>query len=351
MFLKSVMPVHSVLIKNNNLPYHWGVLLPGLHKGLQPGSRQGCPPTAMDSSRKLFRKGVKVWNVGREVVNTVAFHIIQYAAASGRPCSEPSERTFYVKCCCFLPLSLFRLCWVSFFQADSFNFASTFVSTLLCNQFPSFLHCGMLAAGIALHNELLRKAFSFLKTQAHRVISVCLQGRWLWMANQGVVWSFPGFFSPVYSPDVITVTDMCNYVDFSMQVTWVDISVFFQAFDLSLPPCTGYSFKLGFVHHTILTFLYNSSHFIFVSLNKIYVVTNYGMENFSNLMPWPVCATEVEVHLVSKRNHIWNKDLVTIQGRMHVCTFIVIMCMWKPKFFFWSMSQTFPVSWDSIQQL
>lgn len=114
LFLKSVMPVHSVPIKSNNLPYHWGVLLPGLHKGLQSGSRQGCPLTAMDSSRKRFREGVKVWNVGREVVNTVAFRIIRCAAASGRPCSEPSERTFYVKCCCFLPFSLFKLCWVSF---------------------------------------------------------------------------------------------------------------------------------------------------------------------------------------------------------------------------------------------
>lgn len=90
-----------------------------------------------------------------------------------------------------------------------------------------------------------------------------------------------------------------------MQVTWVDISVFFQAFDLSLPPCTGYSFKLGFVHHTMLTFLYNSSHFIFVSLHKIYMVTNYGLwdgECFES--DALTCATEVEVHLVSKKNHI-----------------------------------------------
>lgn len=90
-----------------------------------------------------------------------------------------------------------------------------------------------------------------------------------------------------------------------MQVTWVDFSVLFQAFDLSLPPCTGYSFKLGFVHHTILIFLYNSSHFIFVSLCKIYMVTNYGLwyvEYFES--DALTCATEVEVHLVSKKNHI-----------------------------------------------
>lgn len=72
------MPVHSVPIQSNNLPYHSGALLPGLHKGLQPGSRQGCPPKAVDSSRKLLRKGAKVWNdVGGEVVRVVAFCIIR----------------------------------------------------------------------------------------------------------------------------------------------------------------------------------------------------------------------------------------------------------------------------------
>lgn len=89
-----------------------------------------------------------------------------------------------------------------------------------------------------------------------------------------------------------------------MQVTWVDFSVVFQAFDLCLPLCTGYSFKLGFVHHTILTFLYNFSHFIFVSLCKIYMVTNYGLwdgEYFESYVL--TCATEVDVHLVSKKNH------------------------------------------------
>lgn len=139
-----------------------------------------------------------------------------------------------------------------------------------------------------------------------------------------------------------------------MEVTWVDISVFFQAFDLSLLPCTSYSFKLGFVHHTILTFFHNSNHFIFVSLHKIYMVTNYGRwdgEHFES--DALTCTTEVEVHLVSKNNYIGNKDLVAVQGRRHVCTFIVIMCMWKGKFFF-SVHEpsilTFPVPWDCIQQ-
>lgn len=137
------------------------------------------------------------------------------SSLSGGPCSEPSERTFCVRYCCCLSLCLFRLCWVSFFRADSFNFESTFVSTLLCNQFPSFLHCEMLAVGTALHNELLRKAFRFLKTQPQRhVIYVSLQGRWLWMASQGVVSALPGFFSSFYSQGVMTVTETCNYVDF-----------------------------------------------------------------------------------------------------------------------------------------
>lgn len=87
-----------------------------------------------------------------------------------------------------------------------------------------------------------------------------------------------------------------------MQVTWVDFSVFFQAFDLSLPPCPGYSFQLGFVHHTILTFLYNSVHFIFVSVYKIYVVVNYGLwdgEHFES--DTLTCATEVRFILYARR--------------------------------------------------
>lgn len=143
-----------------------------------------------------------------------------------------------------------------------------------------------------------------------------------------------------------------------MQVTWVDFSVLFQVFDLSLPPCTGYSFKLGFVPHTILTFLYNSSHFIFVFLCKIYMVTNYSLcdgEYFES--DALTCATEVEIHLVSKKNRIWNKGLVAIWGGRHICTFIGIICIWKQKFFFWSMSQDkpyllflFPGTASSIQQ-
>lgn len=89
-----------------------------------------------------------------------------------------------------------------------------------------------------------------------------------------------------------------------MQVTWVDFSSLFQAFALSLPPCTGYSFRLGFVYYTVLTFLFTSSHLIFASLCKIYLVTNYGLwdgEHFKS--DALTCATEVEVHLGSNKNH------------------------------------------------
>lgn len=114
LFLKFVMAVHSVPIQSNNLSYHSVALLPGLHKGLQPGSRQGCPPTALDSSRKLLRKGAKVWSEGAGgVVRVVALCIVQQQPLVG-PALSPQRGHFYVGYCCYLSPSLFRLCWVSF---------------------------------------------------------------------------------------------------------------------------------------------------------------------------------------------------------------------------------------------
>lgn len=96
------------------------------------------------------------------------------AAASGGLSSGCSESTFYVRYCCSSSPSLFRLRWVSFFQGDSLNFESTFASTLLCNQFSSFLHCEVLAVGTALRNELLRKAFQFSENTATKTYELCV---------------------------------------------------------------------------------------------------------------------------------------------------------------------------------
>lgn len=88
------MAVHSVPIQSNNLPYHSGALVPGLHKGLQPGSRQGRPPTALDSSRKRLRKGAKVWSeVGGEAVRAVALCIVQQQPLVG-PALSPQRGLF-----------------------------------------------------------------------------------------------------------------------------------------------------------------------------------------------------------------------------------------------------------------
>lgn len=48
------------------------------------------------------------------------------------------------------------------------------------------------------------------------------------MVSQGVVSAFPGFFSPVYSQDVMTVTVICNYVDFFPCKSPGWISVYFS---------------------------------------------------------------------------------------------------------------------------
>ena len=215
LFLKSVVPVHSVPIQSNNFTYHSGASLPGLHKGLQPGSRQGCPrdsPGFFEKSAQERRKDLE-WSRWRSGENSCFLH--HSAAASGGPYCEPSEGAFYARCCCCLSLSRFRLCWVSFSKLTHLTLRvhlsppSYAINSLL----SCIVRC--LALGTALHNELLRKALSFLKTQPQRhVIYVCLQGRWLWMASQGAVSALPGFSFPVYSQDVMTVTVTCNYVDF-----------------------------------------------------------------------------------------------------------------------------------------
>lgn len=124
-----------------------------------------------------------------------------------------------------------------------------------------------------------------------------------------------------------------------MQVTWVDFSLLFQAFALSLPPCTGYSFRLGFVHYTILPFLFTSSHLSLPLYARFtwWQTVACGMENFLNLMPWPV-PQKWRFILEAIRTINETKILKTIRCRKH---FNAATCMWKEKFFFQSVSQVY----------
>lgn len=130
---------------------------------------------------------------------------------------------------------------------------------------------------------------------------------------------------------------LCGF--FSVQVTWVDFSLLFQAFALSRPPCPGYSFRLGFVYYNSLTFLFTSSHLIFASPCKMYLMTNYGFwdEHFeSDVLN---CAPKVEVHLGSSKNCKWSKDLTTVRCRKQ--QFNAIICIWKENVFFQSMRHVY----------
>lgn len=89
------MAVHSVPIQSNNLPYHSGALLPGLHTYRIAANRH----TGLPSERpRFFEKTAQERNKSLERVwwgsGESGYLLDGLAAVSGAPCSGPSLGTF-----------------------------------------------------------------------------------------------------------------------------------------------------------------------------------------------------------------------------------------------------------------
>jgi len=113
--VQRVMAVHSVPIQSNNLPYHSGALLPGLHTyGIAANRHTGLP----SERPRFFEKTAQERNKGVEsLVGKWWARLPSGWFSSSLWCTLlwPLPGDFFnVRYFCCLSLFLFRLCWVSF---------------------------------------------------------------------------------------------------------------------------------------------------------------------------------------------------------------------------------------------